>query len=90
MANSETASGAGFTTTLSGPRMAFRVPSRYHAFAPPWLPFTLMPDPTMCVGSGKPPNWLLNPNTEPDGPVDCVTPGSNCAKVWISRPRIGT
>src|SRR5579864_5286869 len=62
----------------------------HHAFAPPWLPFTLIPDPTMCVGSGKPPNWLLNPNTEPDGPTDCVTPGSNCTRVWMSRPTMGT
>lgn len=33
--NSETASGEGFTTTDSGPRVAFSVPSRYQAFAPP-------------------------------------------------------
>jgi len=44
----------------------------------------------MCVGSGNPPNWLLNPNTDPDGPTDCVTPGSNCTRVWMSRPTIGT
>src|SRR5713226_3354677 len=90
IANSEMASGDGFTTTLSGPSAALSVPSRYQAFAPPWLPLTLMPEPTMCVGSGNPPNWLSNPNTEPDGPVDWVTPGSNCASVWISRPTIGT
>ena len=84
--NSETVSGEGFTTTFSAPSAALRLPSRYHAFAPPWPPLALMLDPTKCCESGNPPNWLSNPKRLPEGPLDCVTPGMSWTSVWMSRP----
>src|SRR5579864_6711213 len=54
--NSSTASGVGLMTTFSAKLERFRLPSRYHAFAPPWPPLTEMLEPNALVGSGKVPN----------------------------------
>jgi hypothetical protein len=61
--------------------MPIDTPDRREALTDYYRMRELTLDPTMWRGSGKPPNWLLVPNTEADGPLDCTTPGKSCTSV---------
>src|SRR6266849_6858808 len=83
--NSCTASGVGLITTFSEKLDRLRLPSRYQPLAPPCPPLTETLEPRALDGSGKVPNWLLNPKLLPGGPATLLTPGIRKTNCWRSR-----